>query len=375
MTTGVFPHQGKMPVVSEHTFAGEDVMSHVEETGTQVNLRIQRGVRRASAGSALFIWSAIMNGVDLLLRPLQRLLGVNRMGYVFLLPNIVIFSVFVLFPVLLNFYYSGTAGVKLFPGDRAWVGTENYQEIFDCNDFFDPNSCSEDMFWRAVENTLWFVIFQVVGMVILAMITALVLNEKIIGRGFFRSVFFYPVLLSPVVVGFIWKFILQRNGLLDGVISIFDPGADPAVPLNDPTSARGWVVLVSIWAQMGFYTLILLAGLQAIPAVLYEAGQIDGTSRWQAFFHITLPLLMPTLFVVLVLSLIRAVQVFDQAFVLTGGGPGTATTYMVQYIYESGFRNNPPRRGLAASASVLMGLVLLLLTLVQLWFARRSEAT
>jgi alpha-1,4-digalacturonate transport system permease protein len=125
---------------------------------------------------------------------------------------------------------------------------------------------------------------------------------------------------------------------------------------------------------MGFYTLILLAGLQAIPAVLYEAGQIDGTGRWQAFRHITLPLLMPTMFVVLVLALIRAVQVFDQVFVLTGGGPGTATKYMVQYIYETGFRNNPPRRGLAASASVLMGIVLMMFTLVQLWLGRKSEA-
>lgn len=350
-------------------------MSQVEGTGARAASSSTPSIVQALVGLFGLVWSGVMNGLDLILSPIQRLLGINRMGYVFLLPNMAIFGIFVLFPMVLNFYYSGTSGVKLFPADREWVGTANYQEIFECGNYFDPNTCTEDLFWRAVQNTVVFVTFQVGGMVLLAMITALILNQEITGRGFFRSVFFYPVLLSPVVVGFIWKFILQRNGLLDGVISIFDPDASPLVPLNDPTSAQGWVIWVSIWAQMGFYTLIILAGLQSIPGVLYEAGQIDGTSRWQAFYHITLPLLMPTLFVVLVLSLIRAVQVFDQVFVLTGGGPGTATKYMVQYIYESGFRNNPPRRGLAASASVLMGAVLLVFTLAQLWLGRRSEAT
>lgn len=322
----------------------------------------------------LQVLSVVMNALDLIFSPLQRVLGVQRMGYMFLVPNMLIFSIFVLFPMALNFYYSGTSGNKLFPADREWVGTENYQNLLDCTDYLDPNSCGEDLFWRAVQNTAVFVLLQVGGMVLMALLTAVILNQNIVGRAFFRSVFFYPVLLSPVVVGLIWKYILQRNGLLDAVIEIFDPGHSSLVPLNDPNQARGWVIMVSIWAQMGFYTLILLAGLQAIPAVLYEAGQIDGTSRWQAFRHITMPLLMPTMFVVLVLALIRAVQVFDQVFVLTGGGPGSATKYMVQYIYETGFRNNPPRRGLASAASVLMGIVLMVFTLIQLWLGRKSEA-
>ncbi|MEO0562564.1 MAG: sugar ABC transporter permease, partial [Chloroflexota bacterium] len=135
-----------------------------------------------------------------------------------------------------------------------------------------------------------------------------------------------------------------------------------------------WVIFVTIWAQMGFYTLILLAGLQSIPPELYEAGQIDGANKIQSFRSITLPLLMPTLFVVLVLALIRAVQVFDQVFVLTGGGPGTVTTYMVQYIYETAFTGQPRLFGLAAAASVSLGLVLFVLTMVQLYLGRDSEA-
>ncbi len=318
-----------------------------------------------------FIYALIMNAVDLVFGPLQRRFGFRNMAYLFLLPNLAIFGIFVLFPMLLNIFYSGTGGTALFPQDRTWVGLDNYRQIFSCGNYLDPNSCRADFFWRAASNTVVFVVFQVGGMVLLAMITAVILNRKIAMRGFFRSVYFYPVLLSPVVVGLIWKWILQRFGLLNGVLGNF--GYDPILFLIETPWPTFWVILISIWAQMGFYALILLAGLQSIPPVLYEAGEIDGTSRWQGFRHITLPLLIPTLFVVLVLSLIRAVQVFDQVYVLTGGGPGTSTKYMVQYIYETGFANQIPRRGLASAASVLLGGVLLLATLVQLWLERKTQ--
>lgn len=125
---------------------------------------------------------------------------------------------------------------------------------------------------------------------------------------------------------------------------------------------------------MGFYTLILLAGLQAIPKNLYEAGDIDGANAFQAFKNITLPMLMPTLLVVLVLSLIRAVQTFDEVFAFTGGGPGSATTLIVQYIYQTGFADAIRRFGLASAASVVLGVVLLVFTLLQLYLGRRSDA-
>jgi alpha-1,4-digalacturonate transport system permease protein len=124
---------------------------------------------------------------------------------------------------------------------------------------------------------------------------------------------------------------------------------------------------------MGFYTLILLAGLQAIPADLYEAADIDGANAWQAFRGVTLPLLMPSMTVVLVLSLIRAVQIFDIVFAFTGGGPGTATMYLVQYIYDHGFASPTKQFGLAASASLLMAAVLIVLTLGQ-QLLQREEA-
>jgi alpha-1,4-digalacturonate transport system permease protein len=313
-----------------------------------------------------------MNLIGFVMEPVQKLVGsVDNMGYFFVLPNLLIFGIFVLFPMLLNFYYAFTGGTNLYPQDRLFVGTDNFEIIFDCQNYFDPNTCREDRFWNGVYNTLFFVIFQVVSMVLFALVTALVLNRKIRGRGFFRSIFFYPVLLSPVVVALIWKWILQRNGVLNAFLNFL--GQDSIVFLLNADWATFWVIFVSTWAQMGFYTLILLAGLQAIPEELYEAGQIDGANAWHSFRAITLPLLMPTMFVVLVLSLIRAVQVFDQVFVLTGGGPGTATQYMVQYIYETGFRQ-PQRFGLAAAASVLLGVTLWIFTMIQLRIGRSSDA-
>ena len=135
-----------------------------------------------------------------------------------------------------------------------------------------------------------------------------------------------------------------------------------------------WAIFVSVWAHMGFYTLILLAGLQAIPADIYEAAEMDATPRWRVFWRLTLPLLWPNLIVVIVLALIRAVQTFDEVFVLTGGGPGTSTLMVVQYIYETAFSNQVQNFGLAAAASVVLGIVLFALTLAQLAFTQRKSS-
>jgi alpha-1,4-digalacturonate transport system permease protein len=178
------------------------------------------------------------------------------------------------------------------------------------------------------------------------------------------------VLLSPVVVALIWKWVLQRYGVLNAVLA--SAGASPVGWLTDSGWAFFWVVFVSIWAHMGFYTLILLAGLQAIPPDLYEAAEMDAASPWRRLTRITLPLLMPSLVVVLVLGLIRAVQVFDEVFVLTGGGPGSATTFIVQFIYMTGFAEAIRQYGLAAAASLVLAASLLALTLLQLRVSRRS---
>jgi alpha-1,4-digalacturonate transport system permease protein len=292
--------------------------------------------------------------------------------WLFLTPNLLIFGVFTFLPIAINFYYAFTGGVQLYPRDRPWVGTENLVSLLACTNHFDPSTCERDLFWRAVWNTAKYSVFQVGLMVLFSLITALVLNRKIVGHGFWRGVYFYPVLLSPVVVALIWKWILQREGLLNAAVSA--TGGTPTLWLAEPGWAFFWDVFVGIWAHMGFYTLILLAGLQAIPADLYEAAQLDRASPWRTLVRVTLPLLMPNLLVVLVLAAIRAVQTFDEVFVLTGGGPGSATTMVVQYIYQTGFQEQVRLYGLAAAGSLLLAVALIVLTLIQLRATRAGDA-
>jgi alpha-1,4-digalacturonate transport system permease protein len=302
----------------------------------------------------------------------QKWLGTSRLAWLFVGPNLLVFGIFTFLPILINFVYATTGGVKLFPFDRPYTGVENFQILLECRNYLDLQTCRKDVFWRSMLNTVKFSVIQVVLMVLLSLVTALVLNRKIIGRGFWRGVFFYPVLLSPVVVALIWKWLLLSQGALNA--GLIAAGAQPIEWLTDAGWAFFWTVFVSIWAHMGFYTLILLAGLQAIPADLYEAALMDRASPWRTLTRVTLPLLMPNLIVVLVLAMIRAVQVFDEIFVLTGGGPGSATTFIVQFIYQTGFAEQIHLYGLAAAASLILAGGLVMLTLLQLRLTRASQA-
>ncbi len=321
-------------------------------------------------GIGLTLISPIMRVIEIPMLGLQRLLGVNRLAWVFLVPNLLLFGLFAFLPIILNFFYATTGGDNVLLDDRPYVGARNFLNLVDCSNYLDPNSCREDKFWRAIWNTVWFVTLQVGIMVGFSLLTAIILNRDIKARGFFRSVFFFPVLLSPVVVALIWKWILQREGVLNAFLDW--TGIGGVNWLVDAEWAFAWSVFLSVWAHMGFYTLILLAGLQAIPRDVYEAATMDRASPWRVFRRITLPLLAPTMLVVLILALIKGVQTFDEVYAFTGGGPGTATTFIIQYIYEEGFAGAPRIWGMAAAASILVAIVLVILTLIQLWVNRNN---
>jgi alpha-1,4-digalacturonate transport system permease protein len=306
--------------------------------------------------------------VEPVMSGLQRVLGIKRMPWVFLIPNLTAVVLFALLPVFINVFYSVSGSDRLFPWDRPFVGGANYETLFDCGNYLDPSTCSRDLFWRALGNTLVFVPVQVTCMILIALLTAVCLNRDIRGRGFFRGIFFFPVMLSPVVVALTWQWILQRNGALNGLLSY--AGLPTVNWLVFPNTAFFWSVFVTVWAHMGFYTIILLAGLQAIPRDVYEAAKMDSATPWRSFTRITLPLLKPVLLVVFILAVIRSVQTFDELFVLTGGGPGSATMLLVQYIYEVGFSAQPRNFGLAAAASLLLGLALLIFTAIQMRISR-----
>ena len=309
-------------------------------------------------------FSAVMNLPERPMRWAQSHLRDGRLGWLFVAPNLAVFGLFTFLPIVINFWYALTGGTELLPRNRPYVGADNFATLLTCGNYLDPNSCVRDTFWHGIWNTTKFVLLQVGFMIAFSLVTALVLNRKIIGRGFFRAVFFYPVLLSPVVVALIWKWIVQRDGVLNAALQ--SAGMSGTNWLLDPSWAFFWTVFVSIWAHMGFYTLILLAGLQAIPGDIYEAASMDAATPWRTFRRVTLPLLMPSLAVVFILGMIRAVQIFDEVYVLTGGGPGTATTFMVEYIYNTGFAQGVREYGMAAAASLLLAAVLLVFTALQL---------
>ena len=309
-----------------------------------------------------------MNLLEAPMRLAQKHLRGGRIGWVFVTPNLSVFGLFTFLPIVIDLIYAVTGGNQLFPAQRPYVGTANFQALLACRNYLDPNTCTRDLFWHGIYNTAEFVLLQVGFMVGLSLATALALNRPGRARGFFRAVFFYPVLLSPVVVALIWKWVLQRYGVLNAGLGAL--GLAPHDWLLNSSTAFFWSVFVSIWAHMGFYTLILLAGLQAIPRDVYEAAAMDATPPWRRFRRVTLPLLMPSLLVVLVLALIRAVQIFDEVYVLTGGGPGTSTTFLVQFIYQTGFAQQVREYGMAAAASLLLAAVLMALTVLQLRVTR-----
>ena len=315
--------------------------------------------------------STFFNLFEYPLRTLQRAVGVSRMGWLFVGPNLFILALFTFIPILINVWYSVTGGVELMPAARPYVGAENFAILLECENYLEPQSCRKDIFWQALFNTAKFSVLQVSLMVFFALVTALVLNRKILGRSFWRGVFFYPVLLSPVVVALIWKWLLQTYGVFNA--GLVGAGFEPVQWLIQRDWAFFWSLVVSIWAHMGFYTLILLAGLQAIPKDMYEAAHMDGASPWRTLWRITLPLLMPNLLVVIILSMVKAVQVFDEVFVLTGGGPGSATTFVVQYIYQTGFAEQIHLYGLAAAASLMLAGCLMALTLLQWRVSNRKQ--
>jgi alpha-1,4-digalacturonate transport system permease protein len=288
--------------------------------------------------------------------------------WLFLLPNLTIIAVFALLPVLINVLYSVTGSDNLYPGERPFVGFENFTTLLECGNYLEPSTCSRDIFWRAIGNAIVFVPTQVSVMIGFALITAIALNRDIRARGFFRGIFFFPVMLSPVVVAMTWLWLLQKDGALNGILGSF--GFERVTWLTDPSRAFRWSVFVTVWAHMGFYTIILLAGLQSIPADIYEAAKMDRASPWRVFRRITLPLLKPVLLVVFILAVIRSVQTFDEIYVLTGGGPGTATKMIVHYIFDTGFAVMPRNYGLAAAASLILGAVLFVFTAIQMRVSR-----
>ena len=315
--------------------------------------------------------SRVMSAVGWPIEVLQQATGSRVLPYMFLIPNLLIFGLYTFAPLFINIGFAVTDGQSINFPQREFSGTDNFERLTsDVQIDTGGENREDDKFQQAVADTIIFVIFQVPIMILFALVTALVLNRDIRGRAFWRSVFFYPVMLSPVVVGFLWTLILKRTGVLSLTLMNWGILDEPIQWLSDTSWSMFWSIFVYTWAHLGFYMLILLAGLQAIPKDLYEAAKMDGTPGWRMLWRITLPLLMPTLLVVTILSMIKAFQAFEELYAMQ-----VRWISVVSYIFEtSGLRGQPTSHGLgiAATASLLIAIVLMILSLLQLWLTARQ---
>ncbi len=276
-------------------------------------------------------------------------------GYLFVAPLILGLLIFTYGPVLAAFFLSFTKGDYI--STPKWIGLGNYQALL-----------NEDLFWKSMQNTLYYVVGVVPAGLLLSLLLALAMNQKLRGIIFFRSIFFLPTITSSVAISLMWLWIYNPEfGVLNFLLKQI--GIKGPTWLSSSTWAMPAIIIMSIWRGLGYNMLIYLAGLQGIPEVYYEAAEIDGAGSWAKFRNITLPLLSPTTFMLLILSLIGAFQVFEYTYVMTGGGPVYATLTIVLHIYNNAFRSF--QMGYASALAYVLFFILLALTLLQLRFQKR----
>lgn len=273
----------------------------------------------------------------------------------FLSPTLLIFSAFILFPVIFSLYLSFHKW-NMFSAQQEFVGLENYLRIFTT-----PEA------WMVLKNTLIYTLGTVPLNMALALAVAYFLNQKVFGKKFLRAAFFTPVIISAVSAAVIWRWIYDPNfGILNYVLNLI--GLSSVNWMNDPSAAMFALILMGVWKTFGVNMVLYLAGLQGIPEHYYEAAEIDGASKWSRFWHITLPLLSPTTFFILVMSVIGSFQVFDIVYVLTQGGPLGKTKVLVFYLYEHAFKFFD--MGYASAIAYFLFAIIFIFTLVQIRFMR-----
>jgi len=291
------------------------------------------------------------------LRP-RRQLGRRWWGLVFVLPVVIYFAVFSVFPVLFGFWLSLTDYNLLDPPE--WVGLDNFRNLLDDN-----------LFIAAFRNTLLFVLGATVPVWIASLLAAILFDQAFRGREVLKTIFFLPVLPPIVVVGVVWRMLLHPNGIVTWLAGAFR-GVTEIPWLSDTVLAPLSMIAVHDWAVIPFFMLIWLAGLAGIPPELRDAAHIDGASPIRTFWHIELPQLRSTAVLVAALSTINAFQTFTLQYVTSSdpGGPANSTLVLGLLVLKYGFQYF--RMGDAAAVSVVMFAMILVVTMVQLWFNRRG---
>lgn len=277
-------------------------------------------------------------------------------GWGFLTPNLIFLATFLFLPIIMavQLSFQETRGF----GDPEWVGLDNYVRLVN-----DP------VFWQSLWNTIVFTAVTVPIELAAGLGLAVLLNSVLPARGIWRTMIVLPMVISGVASGMIAVIIFyQTNGIINKVLVAL--GMQPIAWQSDGVPAMVSVMIVSIWLRVGFNMIIYLAGLQNIAPELYEAAKIDGADRWQQFRSVTVPLVGPSTFFLLIMNVIASFQVFDVIFVMTGGGPGNATSVLVTYAYRNGFQIREP--GYGAAIGIVILLITLAFTFVQ-WKTSRTR--
>lgn len=276
----------------------------------------------------------------------------------FLLPSLIGMLVFSLLPLAISGFISLTdwngLDQLLAPGmlRKHFIGVDNFKAIL-----------SSDEFWQVLGNTCYYIVLYIPFMLIASLSVAQLLSQRRRGVTAFRVIYYIPVLTSWVAASLIWKTVLSpKYGALNNLLAVL--GIEGPGWLLDETWAMPAVVLVSVWKDMGFFGLILLSGIISIDRGYYEAAELDGAGAWTKFLRITLPLMTPSIFYVLIVSLINAFQLFPQIMIMTDGGPNGATQVMVERIYKYGFRYY--RMGYAAAFSWILFVIIMVCTFIQM---------
>jgi multiple sugar transport system permease protein len=276
-------------------------------------------------------------------------------AYLFLAPNMLGFLVFVLFPLVAAFVISLFDWSLL--TSPTFLGLGNYARLL----------TQDPVFHRILFNTLYFVFGYVPLNIVISLGLAVWLSGRIRAKSLFRIIFFFPVMTPGVAVSLVWLLMYDPSGVINWFLSLV--GIHGPNWVGSATWAMPAVILMSLWYGVGYNMLVFSAGLQAIPGNFYEAASIDGATRLHQFWNITIPLLSPSIFFGLVMTLITSFQVFDQVFILTGGGPGASTTTLVLYTFQNGFSYF--RMGYAASVSTVLFLLIMAVTIGQFILQKR----
>lgn len=277
--------------------------------------------------------------------------SINRrfIPYLFLVPSFLALILFSFIPFLQGLYFSLTR-YPLLRGPE-YIGLANFTRL-----------ANDPLFLASLRNTLVYMVATVVLRVIIGLALAVILNNRLPGRVLFRAIFYLPVIAPLVTVSVVWRIIFDTySGVLNAGLDVF--GIAPVPWLTSTTWAMPAIIIMSVWKTFGWNIVVFLAGLQSIPTSLHEAALIDGATHWRSFVHVTLPLLRPTILLAVVTSTINASQVFDQVYVMTGGGPGYATMTLGQMVYTAGFQDY--EMGYASAVSVVLLLITLIFTMVQ----------